>query len=251
MMTVDEQLDVMIRRLQTRDPFIHVRYNDGESMCMFQLAAPGATTSGEHHFQPDLGKELKESLKWFCHQANCLLGSYANEEVRDPAWKTELLNYINSLHVAAKWCPSDLWYSSKGERDGICSKSIMDLLATIRRDGQDNVLICNPTVAPAKFCLNAAVVEIRPVDAWLDPNTFNHIRKALRKQSTVIWCAGFPGKVWMRLVAEQFPESTHIDAGHFFDGAFCQKSRGWLRRESGTHYNYYVQNIATYVRSFM
>lgn len=247
--------------LLNKRPFIHLRFNDGESNNMFGLLPATSTTSGEHHHFRDLGKEMRKTFKEVCKEAafrneerNIILGSYWEHELSKP-WAQCLREFIyDEGFEGIKWTSSDFWYSTELEVKGECCKTITTLLDTIRFaaiDGRKVVLVANYKLRDASYCLSAELLEIPAQDAWLkNSEIWLKLKSKQYDDAIFVWCAGLPGKVWAWRTYCRHTRSSHIDAGHFFDG-LGTPNRAWMNRPEGVHKDYYYGTLIPYIKGFI
>lgn len=259
---VFQQLYQMTKWLEEKQPFCHLRFNDGEANGMFRLVPETATTSGEHRHMRDLGDALLRTLNGIIDFAKEKRGSdvrmlIGSDWIRDSSNNAlrVLRNYLIERGAVKdiSWANSDLWYSTVFEAQNICALfELIALCDELRTNNHNVILVGKKLIEKARYLIGARMLLIPEVDCWNDRvRIFNMCQEFAKEKATFVWCAGLPGKVWGWSIWSQHPDTTHIDAGHLFDGVFGFRNRMWLGRESGEHYRKYEEFFAPYLRSFI
>jgi len=265
-----DQLVLFRAAIEQSVPFYHTRYNDGECLSMFRMMPVSATTSGEHHYTPEISKALMATFTAIAQAskdthvpAAIAVGTYCFDTRKHNALAdiaaAKLKGLIDELGVRGviQWAASDLWYSTEAEHLGTCiADELLEFIEAIRKASktQRAFLVCNSKVSDACHCLGAEAITIPQRDAWTSSQeTMLVLERQLYAypESIVVWCGGFPAKVWSWDLWRKYPGSTHIDAGHLFDGAFSLNSRAWLQREKGAHWNFYQNVFIPYVKGYI
>lgn len=265
-LTTVGQLGCITQAILRDMPFLHVRFNDGECNTIFRLRKENATTSGEHRHFRDLGDALLAAFREVCQKFETTLyrpitivGSYWFAEPEHPG-AIQLVQWMRENHIDTSrilWGMSDFWYdaaptSCKEHWDAM--RILLESLEAEASNGRRVVLVGNPLIRPARKCLRAEFIEVPQVDCWLKRESIlaEAAKHAERDARTVfVWCAGMPSKVFATRIFNQYPQTSHIDAGHLFDLAFGIANRMWMVRgnsgDAGPHYEIYRDKFIPFV----
>lgn len=257
-LTTAEQLDKITGWLTTGKPFYHTRYNDGEMLSIFRRREPKDSTSGEHHYTPEISAALHATLSYLLQWVNCnrsanvIFGSCCLDKILNPELRhmsARLLEIISKAGVvdALTFGPGDLWYHSDLE---VANKPegarLMSLLEAVKT--RSVVLVGNSIIAKAAEFFSARYIEIPRADAYSE---FDRVLKRCLQEATdksvFLWCAGFPGKVWSWKTWLANQSTSHIDFGHLFDPVYGNGSRVWCNRD-GPHTRFVREKLIPYMR---
>lgn len=255
MLTTAEQLDLFTNWLEAGTPFFHTRYNDGELLSMFGMKSPKHTTSGEHHYTPGIGLALMNT--WVeisrSQRSNIIVGSYVNDTFSHSGVSEKAAERFRTLlskspPSCVAWSQGDLWYSTQLEEQGKHEGPRLMRLIGILAELNDVILVGNANLSKIADRLKTQFVQVPMPDGWsADKSVIHECLQLVRPSSVFLWCAGFPGKVWAWKTWQHQPTSSHIDAGHLFDLACGHRTRDWMRRGEGAHFNYYQQEVMPYL----
>lgn len=265
---VKDTMYEMRRWLCNKEPFLHIRYNDGEWNAMFNLKPTSNTTSGEHHYTKSICTAL---FNTFEELAKEILTKDASHILVGATWQIEInLDSAQAFdaHIKSKpgllrktrWCAGDVWYTTADEvAQTVDSKGTIELIDELRTGGHRVILVCNQLVKKAAHCLGAAETILIPqVDAWKEAQQilWKCQDEADQPGTVFVWCGGFPVKPISWEIYKQFPKCSHIDLGHLFDGVFDHYNRGWLQRAESeppfySHWRYLQQTFKPYVLGFI
>lgn len=244
MNSVTEHLGWMRDRVKARQPFCHLRFNDGEAIAMGLLGEPEGANCDGHRYFPDMGRALTTTLMAASDDdtGEVLLGSIIETD-RDHQAAKALAVLIPSTcltTVGEFWCQEE---KVEGWDE------LRELFGAIR--DRPSLLISNSNNRMAKKCLNSGFLEVPAVDAWSRGRRVveDSLHRMYGDEPVYIWACGFPGKVWAWMLRTLIPGSTHIDIGHTFDGVYGNKSREWMKRDSEMS-RFYFNTFAPWVRSF-
>lgn len=258
---VREQLAQMTEWVRNGKPFFHTRYNDGEFNAMFGLKSEDDTNCDGHCYFRDMGQEL---VKTFVEvvgkpQERLLIGSLLTS---DPGYSSCIvfrrwLSMWIPRWQAIPWAASDLWVSPTDVAD---NGELEGLINAFRDNLKSVCLIGNFNIHDCRHAFLGCVHSVSTQNCWGDRfRLLKTIRKNHLPGTTYIWCAGFTSKVLSWKIYKYDPTSTHIDAGHLFDGIYGEPSREWLKNGfqdgdapgiSERRRSYYVNTLAPYIRSF-
>lgn len=257
-----EQLMIILKGMvENYDEFVHIRYGDGENICMFQYFDKKYPRAWE--FPIKLADRMLESAQKLFKLSydrciNLLVGSPFITST-EPDEQNVFINYWASVYkdklLEFDWCQGDFWYYHPSTVN-VSTSNILELFDTIRKTSKNRkvVLVSNHTIANTRYCLGAESLLI-PGNrkAWTyDGKIQVEIDKYAKEDALFIWCSGIPGKVWLGETAIKYPNTSHIDIGSFFDLAFGDKSRGWMRRKRDGEYTIrYEDEIIPYIMSFI
>ncbi len=226
------QLQLITNWIIRGEPFIHTRYNDGEFDCMFSLLPEERVNCDGSHFYRSAGDALRESFLdiWRYLQdkvatfQNVIIGSQVccDPEHSGPqafmAWlSTHCLGW-----ESLPWGPSDWWAYPQG----VDEDNMIPLLNEVRRLDSPAVFVSCQENAAVADALEADFVSVPRVDAWRSRERILEDCMRFGKR-LFIWSAGWTGKplAWQLFRKN---DSSHIDAGSFFDGVFYRPSRDWM-----------------------
>lgn len=254
-----ETLREMTARVWAGRPFLHARYNDGEFRAMFDRTYwEKDVNSDGHRYYPALGDALRESFAWTVRESAqtrgeaALVGSYMFNDYEHDAvpFATDFVRTERLPYLEAKWVTGEFWHPDPS--GPAYFDDLYELVLALR--GRPTLLVANGKLAGARHCMGAAYVEIPERAAW--HATADVLADCLQhcvadRDAAFVWCAGMPGKVWARRIYGEFPTTTHVDAGHVFDGAFGLRNREWQQRAAGPHYELCRDEFWPWVRSFV
>lgn len=264
----DSIIPYIINWVKSDGSFCWNRFNDGELNCMLGLAGPAQSSPGNTQYLPEIRTELirvfddivERLIDGKIDRSRFLLGCFHHNEWWHPAvaafhrWLECYpdLNWRKDI----PWSEAEIWYNTAVEEAGnYGSEGIFDLLTSLRESNRKVVLVGNPQIENAKHCMDSDFVSIPRLKTWESSKaTITQINNMISKYGEhviFIWCGGFAAKIWMHDTWTAYPDTSHLDFGHFFDGAFGDLSRSWLRRENGPHRKFYVNRIAPWIRSFI
>jgi hypothetical protein len=242
----------MAYKVAARQPFYHSRWNDGEARAMTLPGESQANCDGHRYFA-DMGEALKrtfvEILDYANVSSNILVGTMLDTDPEHPT--CDILRDVaddasSNLHDV-RFTVGEFWLRETGPAPvGMCA-----LLDALHESKRMTVLIGNNAIRPARHCMGAEFVAVPAVDAWLHRDRIERTCKDVGDYATFVWCCGFVGKVVSWEIFKEFPNTTHIDAGHTFDGVFGNLSREWMRRGDSEQWVHYRDVFGPYVKGFI
>ena len=254
-MNIPEYLEQLRQWVEAKEPFYHVRYNDGESLAMYRQGKRKGCP--RHVYTPEISAALKFTLDRIVRSSrpNILLGSNCDRfKYIDRGLLATFLGKYPHLCLVV---PGDSWYTTEEEvtNEPLTDKGLIGLIDTVRQNGKV-VLVTNSLLQDAKYCLGATWVEVPPVDGWQEHDrVLSDCFLQGGKDSIYIWCAGFPGKVLSWQVWDKRPQTSHIDLGSLFDCVFHVGIANWMLRKGKEphqlHRQYVEKVIEPYVKSFI
>jgi len=268
-LTVREAISKLTFWVKSGNTFLHLRYNDGEWISMFNLSTPNKTAGGEHHYTLEVGKALKQSYdevsKLILNDpTNILIGSNWRFSYELVSAK-HFLRYIQQtkgLLETTQWSVGDFWYLTEeegcvSEVDHVDDKGTIQLMQTLRESSRKVIFVCNNVTNPAQYILGASQVILIPFkEAWTEyERILIECRLAVEEDCIFVWCAGF-AKALAVTIKQEFPTSSHLDFGSFFDVVFGLHVRGWQQRKSSIpgddrHWKYATEVLTPLVLGFI
>lgn len=259
-----EELVITLEQLvNNHQSFLHVRYGDGENLCMFQCFDKGGGQNSENIYYLSMADRMLESAQQIFKLAyRGIAQIYIGSPFitwPEPREQNIFINYWHSIYKdelkRLNWCQGDFWYYPPNVTD-VETKNILRLFDTIRNVSCSRkvVFVSNANNTNARHCLGAeALVIPGNQKGWgFDQEIQNVLEGYAKENALFIWCAGMPGKVWMAETFLKYPETAHIDIGSFFDLTFGVASRGWMTRKRDGQYTVkYEDEIIPYVKSFI
>ena len=227
----------LIGWLKDELPCAHIRFADGEYNAITGLIDKRFTNCDGHNYFIDMGIELKRVLYEISktNRSRLQVGGYWNETTYPILEKMGVMDNI-------KWVPSQCFVSS------IITMLSLDVLRAIRDSKYPKIFIANQKVQKAAQCLNASYVSIAEKNSWLDTPRIEKFCETVNPNTIFIWCAGMPSKVWAWDTWSLLPNTTHLDMGHFFDGAFNVYSRSWLEDRNNERWRCYAKYYIPFIK---
>lgn len=247
-------------RLFRRRPFFTVRVNDGEMICMYRTKPEGAllgTDANPAYVHHDMGDAYNLMLAEMASDGkgpmvDVLLGCCYHADPEHP------LN--RQFWAGMQEMGLDRWQWAGGHwpLDGVVDGSairMVDLLRRLSRTGTDVVLVTCNRLADAVACMGAVHVAAPDADSWTGREwvyeTCREFADTAENGPVFVWAGGGGLKPTAWRLWREFPQTSHIDAGHLFNGAFGLADYGWLQRRDGPWYEPYFTSFGPYVRSFI
>lgn len=248
---IDRPCNWIIERLRNGIPFFTTRINDGEMICMYRTRPEGSplgTVLNPAPVRYDLGDELKDMVSEILSKSrdeDILVGHCCHDDPEHELNKRFWADYGTGLssfpETGGHW-----------PLDGVVNGSTARLLDEIRRLDKRPILVTCEGLKNACHCLASDFCCVASADSWMErETTYNRLKLPARGGRVFTWCAGIGLKTTAWRLFKEFPQSSHIDLGHLFNGAFGMKDYGWLERGDGPWYQPYFKNFAPYVRSFL
>lgn len=245
--TVTEPLHWMIQRLNDKQPFCYIRFNDGEFYSMFGLKR-SPEGNGEQEYTDALRRDL-----WRAWIGACC-GSVEDNRVRVGSWWYEDPSHLaanaaakflrdSELYHEVKWARGHIWHREELEVRQLClGPDLLQLLDLLRA----RCYLVGPVwMAPVANALQAVMVDVP------EHNAHSHdisIPWRFPSHSNVLWCAGPAAKLWAWEAWQENVDVNIIDAGSLFDGLCGKVSRNWLKPGSGAHANFYYTTLKDHLK---
>lgn len=214
-----ELIEELIGWIESRTPFIHVRYGDGEFRSIVGDRRP-SNSDHCHFFTDTLGVALKDVL----------LGVAKSEDktgIRIGGWWDErFVGFLreHDLIDRVPWCSAGAFYF------GIETLQTLKLIRALDADSRKKVIVGSARVRPAAAVINAEFIEIPLTDCWLDYlNIRRRCIQAVEPGAVFIYSAGFVSNVLGWDLWNMFPGTTHLDMGHVFDACCGYRTRKYIR----------------------
>ncbi len=257
-MRIEKPCDWIIERLKTKHPFFSVRFNDGEMAMMYRTVPEGKILGTDvspalcnYELGDSLSQMLQEMSDYYNYVDGLLIGCSWNTPRADEVCK-EFEEDVRALKMADfNWC-NEHW-----PLDGVVDGSTIRMLGWLRGDYLSTlrytVLVTCPILESARYCIRAGgYIRCPQANSW-------EVRESIYKACVpfaaggymFVWAAGIGLKPTAWKLWKEFPQSSHIDIGHLFNGAFGLKDYGWLQRGDGPWYKPYFENFVPYVKRFI
>lgn len=237
----------VVDRLRARRPFFSMRYNDGEHILMFRVKPDGFLAGDATHLHHRHGDEIRQVLVEMSksNPDDLLLGC---------SWHTDREDALNNRFEAliGELGMTDFnWTGGHWPLDGVPGGNTRRML---EETPLNTCLVTNGSLLAAAKCMSAGHIEVPASDSWAAVSETERTCRWLLKvfpQTVFVWAAGHGLKPVAWQLWKEFPQSSHVDVGHLFDGCFGLKNRGWLERGDGPWYKPYMEEFAPWVRSFV
>ena len=263
-MQVANPADWIIERLERRTPVFCTRINDGEMIQMFRTEPEGkelGTVANKAWCHWELGDAYRRMLDELTGlpddaKANVLVGHCCHD---DPYHELNRLfwdEYGDELEGCDE-CHLDGVSQAKGHwpLEGVVDGSTIRLLEWLGQSGKAVVLVTCDSLKDAAKCLDYAPVILSPEeDSWTHRDSIKLAGEFFAGEGfTFVWCAGAGLKPTAWQLWREFPQSSHIDLGHLFNGAFGMTDYGWLQRRDGPWWEPYMRagGFKDWVRGFL
>ena len=205
--TEEFDYDILLKRLEAKQPFDFARIGDGESNAMFQDCRQ-PMNKDKHNYYPDMGERLLDIVK-SCPTYHLGLQGLAYRQ------RTETFDNL-SAEFGTIFCKSDFIHHAniKGR-----IQPFFDVLKT-----RDVVLIGNKNLERLdKF--DFEFYEIPMINAWLSYDKIKaDIERFMVKDKVVLYCAGMMAGI---LIDDFQGRCTQVDVGSAFDIWVGVISRGY------------------------
>lgn len=252
MPTIANPADWCISRLREGRPFFAVRFNDGEHTGMYRTRPEGVV----------LGTDANPATLDYAwgDALNAMLAEMAAHSPEDVligcSWNTPRADELAQRFAAdvGRLGMGDFnWCNEHWPLDGVVDGSTVRLLETIRKERPYHVVLVTSTpLFPACHCLGATITPVPAADSWGVRNQVHESCQSYAEKGYLfIWAAGVGLKPTAWRLWREFPQSTHLDVGHLFNGAFGLTDYGWLQRKDGPWHEPYFRDFAPWVRSFL
>lgn len=215
-------LKAMIHWMKFNQPFVHLRWADGElnSLCGVKWTnADGQNTECE-----TLGAALSSVLFEAAFPA-------LNHSVFfgvDWTGQPERLKYLSDRGYldTIRWCPSQVFVN------GLPSGVTMEFFRVVRNWKGNRFIVGNASVVNSVPGLECAPIAVSRNNAWGDyPIVRRKLLDLIRPGDLVLYAAGMTSNVLGWNLFRDVPGTTHIDIGCVLDGAAGIKSRGWQEHD--------------------
>lgn len=259
-MIVQNACDWIIERLERRTPFFATRINDGEMCQMYRTKPEGAllgTDANPAYCHRELGEALSRMLDEMGQTDmenelldQILIGCSWNTDRADELGQTRFKDDVRGYNLlTANWC-HEHW-----PLEGVVDGNTIRLLEVISRTAPAMLVTCRGLM-DARWCMKANGWEVPAEDSWSyrDKVLSSSLGPVYAKAGfTFVWCAGGGLKPTAWRLWREFPQSSHIDLGHLFNGAFGMTDYGWLQRQDGPWYQPYFKQggLKDWVRGFL
>ncbi len=241
-MRIADPCDWVIERLRNRVPFFAVRFNDGEMQMMYRTVPEGKVLGTDANPCPvryALGNDLREMLddmNRFTYD-NVLIGhsgdtDRADEESRRFWMDCRERALDKDYHFANEHWPLD----------GVVDGSTVRMLEEMRE--RDVMYVSCDATKRVHRLFKTPMVVVRSDDSWKDRHQVYHgLKDIADKGVTFVWAAGCGLKPTAWRLWREFPQSSHVDVGHLFNGACGLRDYGWLQRGDGPWYKPYFEDF--------
>ncbi len=249
-MIVTNPCDWVIERLRSGTPFFTTRINDGEMIQMFRTRDEGAllgTDANLAYVHRECGDALVGMLVQVCVDSrveNILVGHCCYDDPNHELNKMFMGSGFGSLlrfqHEAGGHWPLD----------GVVDGSTIRMLDAVR-ESLKAVLVTSHPLRDASLCLYAPTVMVSRQDSWNGrEDVYDDCRTYAEDGAIFVWAAGGGLKPTAWRLFREFPQSSHLDVGHLFNGALGLRDYGWLQRGDGPWHEAYFRDFAPYVQKF-
>lgn len=248
-MNVASPPDWIVERMNDGRPFFATRINDGEMIQMFKTQPEGkelGTKANVAWCRHELGDALMRMLEEIAvhYRDNVLIGCSWNTERADDLCKL-FESKVDRLHMR-DYC----WCHEHWPLEGVADGSTVRLLEKLRKDRRVVLVTCKE-LEDAGVVLGCPVIMAPSADSWLGREEVHRTAEYFAKEGyTFCWCAGAGLKPTAWQLWKEYPQTSHIDLGHLFNGALGLADYSWLQRKDGWYENYMTWFVP-YVRRFL
>jgi hypothetical protein len=248
---VKNPCDWVVDRLKTGRSFFTVRINDGEMIQMYRTRPEGsllgtsANPAYTHYELGDAYRSMLEEIAVSDHKDDILIGCSWNTPRADDLCQ----HFEKDVHRLgledANWC-NEHW-----PLDGVIDGSTIRMLEEVKGRFK-SVLVTCPALTVARYVTSSASVVCSASDSWLQRGEVQEAGAWYAERGfTFLWVAGCGLKPTAWKLFKKYPQSSHIDVGHLFNGALGLRDYGWLQRKDGPWYEPYFRDFAPWVNSFI
>lgn len=136
------------------------------------------------------------------------------------------------------------WVPNQPLVNGIVSGEVLGFFRAMVSRRERIFLIGNTTLRPVAAPLSATLVEIPARDSFSARQAvYSRLRDQMQSGDIALYCAGMPSAVFAWDMWREIPGTTHMDVGHFFDGAVGVTSRIWLADEGNERLTAYRRDV--------
>ncbi len=246
--THTECLSELQKWVEAGTPFCSLRLTDGELIAMFRTREPTAVTADDNVMSEEIGDAIRDTIRGFAETLRidenaCI--QFGTTMYQHPDKETKFLaGYAYSLGIHDKL----RWINGHDMLDGVVDGSARRLMEAIRDSGKTVILMGDERIRDAARCLGALFFPVPKPNAW------NHRDLVVERlvpflqddaggehqDPIIVWCCGMGMKPVAWKLWRSYPQSSHLDAGHIFDGAFGIMSREWLRNQESPWWTPYM-----------
>ena len=251
-MRIDHPCDWIINRLKRQRPFFAVRFNDGEHTGMYRTRPEGmvlgtdANPAPLHYAWGDALRLMLAEMKVHGPKG-LLIGCSWNTERADDLARKFGQDVLRLGMEDFKWC-NEHW-----PLDGVVDGSTIRMLQYLG-EYVPTILVTNEKLKDVRYCLDSSWIEVPSDDSWsARERIYQECLMYAKGGCTFVWAAGVGLKPTAWQLFKTYPQSSHIDVGHLFNGAFGFTDYGWLARQDGPWYGPYMKEggFKDWVRSFL
>ncbi len=222
---IDGTVDVrcLAAHIERNEPFIHLRYGDGEWYSM--LGRRGRNADGHDFFPETLGRDLRESLDYaatISPGGRCYVG--LSEFWDHPA--------IHVYMAARPWLDRIRWVGASLLPLGLRDFSTRRFFEAVRGYRGRKYLVANASLALVARGLACTHVVIPQVDCYLEIGRAERMC-AFRGPGIMLCCAGMASEGLLARLHRQNPAGTYIDCGHVFDAMIGRLTRAYTQENAG------------------
>ncbi len=245
--------DWVIDRFKSGKSVFATRLNDGDHISMYKTRPEGSllgTYENPAYTHYELGDHFWRML---------LEMSASSQDIKDSimigcSCGTERADHLAEMFEkdVEKFQLEDLtWANEHWALDGVVDGSTIRLLDYLRGCKRTALATCEKLALAIK-CTYSQLIVVKSEDSWTDRERVYEACKLLAEKGCIfLWCAGTGLKPTAWRLYKEFPQSSHIDLGHLFNGAMGLKDYSWLETQSGPWYQKYMEEFVPYVRSFI
>ena len=268
-------MDTLTDWVSSPEPFMLMRLNDDVMIHVLRWLPEGQLMSDETHVNYAQGDDFGGMFAEWRYlvgteklPARFMIGSSWTEEADalSTAFVTHLWDKYSGLDSSLRWCSGHPLMdgvtenANRGEGGIFLPKTIL-LLEALRASERRICLVGCETLTPAKHFFadqkkGSGFIWVPRGNSWKDREaTYLKCRSFAVGGYTFVWCAGSGCKTTAWKLWRDFPQSSHLDAGHLFDAAIgpqdANRGRGWQINTSHPWYKPYFETFAPYVRKYL
>lgn len=232
-MTEQETIDLLTGLIQTREPFVHVRFGDGD-VFFATGAGPKLTADGEEWSQDLADRLLGAWYQLALHDGLLLVGdveTYMQSDGCEVEWRGLVRDAEFVRHKPLDFVHMEALRASVG--------AAIPFYLAAARDDRAKVFVGPERLAPAAAMLGADHIPI-PLGTSNDPEQVGGVvsrlsRPGRRGWEVAFFAAGRGGKIMQGALSALKPGLTQVDIGSGLDILFTDLRRGTDRNANPEH----------------
>jgi hypothetical protein len=215
----NNRLSFFANKIKNNEPFIIVKYGDGEWLSMISNDESEYNCDSCHYFK-ELGYNLIRSYIYFLKNDNVFICRWPfttydmqtqiENDFKDNFNESKFLYYDTLIH--------------KLDKTNSFDNELVDFFKIIKNSSLKKIYISNSKMASAvKDILNIVVnINVPEIDSYLQKDSiykqlYNELYKT-KEPCILLFSAGFLSKILIAWLSHEWPNNIFLDIGSTFDG---------------------------------